>query len=69
MTENYDIISPYRLLADKCGTSEVTLRRALARQPVTWQTAWRLANRLGIPVNGFRIKEDRRGRRSGAVVK
>ncbi len=62
------IISPYRMIADRCGISEVTLRRAMARKPITYQTAARIAHRLGIDPVCFRIKEDRRGRRHAAAA-
>lgn len=55
--------SPWKLLADRCGLSEVTLRNAFARKPITWQTACRIAKNLEIQAASFRIKPDRRGRK------
>lgn len=61
--ENFSI-NPYKILADKCRLHENTIRNAFARKPVTYQTACRIAKNLGIPVEAFRIKDDRRGRKS-----
>lgn len=52
----------YKLIGDKCRLSERTVRNAFSGIPVTWQTAQTLAHAAGIPVCGFRIKDDMRGR-------
>lgn len=52
-----------RALADKCGLSTTTIRKALSQKPITWQTACRIGRALGIRAGCFRIKEDNRGRR------
>lgn len=57
------VINPYKMIADKCGFSEVTIRHALARKPIPYQTACRIAKHLGIDPNCFRIKADMRGHR------
>jgi len=51
-----------RALADKCGLSTTTIRKALSQKPITWQTACRIGKALGIRAGCFRIKEDNRGR-------
>lgn len=54
-----------RALADKCGLSTTTIRKALSQKPITWQTACRIGRALGIRAACFRIKEDNRGRNRG----
>ena len=56
--------SPYRAIGDKCRLSERTIRTAFSGKPVTWQTACRIANAVGIDIREFRVKDDRRGRRA-----
>ena len=51
-----------RALADKCGHSTTTIRKAHSQKPITWQTACRIGKALGIRAACFRIKEDNRGR-------
>ena len=64
--EELTVLNPYKCLADKCGLHENTIRNAFARKPIIYQTACRIAKRLEIPVQAFRIKADRRGRRGAA---
>jgi len=54
--------NPYLAIADKCRLSERTVRSAFAKKPVTWQTAQKIAAKVGIDMREFRIKEDLRGR-------
>ena len=56
-----DSLNPYKGIADLCGLSDITIRKAFARKPITYQTACRIANRIKIPVECFRIKADTRG--------
>ncbi|WP_176013639.1 hypothetical protein [Victivallis sp. Marseille-Q1083] len=56
-------LNPYKGVADRCGLSEKTIRTAFAKKPITYQTACRIAKHTGIPVQYFRIKDDRRGRK------
>lgn len=55
--------NPYKLLGDRIGLSEVTIRKAMARQPVPLATARRIAKALDIDIDAFRIKADNRGKR------
>jgi hypothetical protein len=56
---------PYQALADKAGVSERTMRKAMAREPITYQTASKIAKALSIPMFCFRCMEDMRGRNKG----
>ena len=50
-------------LADWCGLSDRTMRTVLSNKPVTMPTALKIAKRTGCPLEAFRIKVDRRGRK------
>lgn len=63
MDDELTIINAYKILADRCGLSEKTIRTAFSRRPIVYQTACRIARNLNIPVQAFRIKDDRRGRK------
>ncbi len=54
--------SPFKGMADQIRLSEVTIRTAMSRQPVTYQTAASIANKFNIPIECFRIKADNRGK-------
>ena len=56
-------LNPYAALADRIGLSERTVRKAFSRDPITWQTACRIAKHLQIDVYCFRCIEDNRGRK------
>lgn len=54
---------PYAALADRIGLSERTIRKAFGRDPITYQTACRIAKALQIDPFCFRCIEDHRGRK------
>ena len=55
--------NPFQGIADRCRLSERTVRKAFSRQPITWQTAVRIAKALQIDLGHFRIKVDNRGKK------
>jgi len=51
-------------LADWFGLSDRTVRTVLSNKPVTVQTALKIARKTGCPMEAFRIKADKRGRKN-----
>lgn len=55
----------YKAIADKTGLSDVTVRAAFARKPITYRTACKIAKHMKIEIAAFRIKYDQRGLNKG----
>jgi hypothetical protein len=54
--------SPFKGMGDQIRLSEMTIRTAMSRKPVTYQTAASIGNKFSIPIECFRIKVDNRGK-------
>jgi len=54
--------SPFKGMGDQIRLSEMTIRTAMSRKPVIYQTAASIARKFNIPIECFRIKADNRGR-------
>ncbi len=57
----YERYSAFHAIGDRCRLSVVTVRNAFSRKPITWATALKLSRLLGIPIECFRLKQDKRG--------
>ena len=62
MDEKYLRFDFFKAAADKCGFSIITVRNAFNYKPITFRTAKKIADTMGVPIACFNIKEDLRGK-------